>query len=53
MGASGVPAFADRQWLRRRAATIMAELGINGDVIDERLNHKIESRLRRTYVRDR
>jgi len=39
--------------LRRTAATRMAELGISGDVIDECLNHMIESRVRRTYIRDR
>ena len=31
----------------------MAGLGISGDVIDECLNHMIESRVRRTYIRDR
>ena len=31
----------------------MASLGITGDVIDECLNHMIESRMRRTYFRDR
>jgi hypothetical protein len=31
----------------------MASLGISGDVIDECLNHMIESRMRRTYIRDR
>lgn len=31
----------------------MASLGIIGDVIDECLNHMIESRMRRTYIRDR
>jgi len=31
----------------------MAELGFGGDVIDECLNHMIESRVRRVYVRDR
>ena len=31
----------------------MADLGISGDVIDECLNHVIESRVRRTYVRNR
>ena len=31
----------------------MAGLGISGDVIDECLNHVIESRVRRTYVRNR
>lgn len=39
--------------LRRTAATIMASLGISGDVIDECLNHFIEARVRRTYIRDR
>ena len=39
--------------LRRTAATLMAELGVGGDVIDECLNHMIESRVRRVYVRDR
>jgi integrase len=39
--------------LRRTAATFMAALGISGDVIDECLNHVIESRVRRTYIRDR
>jgi integrase len=39
--------------LRRTAATMMAGLGVSGDVIDECLNHVIESRVRRTYIRDR
>jgi len=39
--------------LRRTSATMMARLGVSGDVIDECLNHMIESRVRRTYVRDR
>jgi integrase len=39
--------------LRRTCATMMAELGISGDVIDECLNHLIESRVRRIYIRDR
>ena len=39
--------------LRRTAATLMADLGIGGDVIDECLNHVIESRVRRTYIRNR
>ncbi|MBH9577859.1 tyrosine-type recombinase/integrase [Inhella proteolytica] len=39
--------------LRRTAGTLMARLGISGDVIDECLNHKIESRVRRVYVHDR
>ena len=29
------------------------KLGISDDVIDECLNHKIESRVRRIYVQDR
>jgi len=39
--------------LRRTAATVMAELGVSGDVIDECLNHVIESRVRATYIRNR
>lgn len=39
--------------LRRTAGTLMAAMGISGDVIDECLNHMIESRVRRTYIRDR
>lgn len=39
--------------LRRTAGTLMAELAVSGDVIDECLNHVIESRVRRTYVRNR
>ena len=39
--------------LRRTAATLMTELGFGGDVIDECLNHMIETRVRRVYVRDR
>ena len=39
--------------LRRTVGTLMAGLGISGDVIDECLNHMIESRVRRTYIRDR
>ena len=39
--------------LRRTAASLMADLGISGDVIDECLNHVIESRVRRTYIRNR
>ena len=31
----------------------MAELGVSRDVIDECLNHIIESRVRRVYVRNR
>lgn len=39
--------------LRRTAATLMAALGISSDVIDECLNHMIQSRVSRTYIRDR
>lgn len=39
--------------LRRTTGTLMANLGFSGDVIDEALNHIIESRVRRTYIRDR
>lgn len=55
--ATGALALPGGRWtahdLRRTAATMMAELGVSGDVIDECLNHVIESRVRRTYVRDR
>ena len=39
--------------LRRTAATIMGRLGFSADVIDECLNHMIQSRVTRIYVRDR
>lgn len=39
--------------LRRTAATTMASLGISSDVIDECLNHMIQSRVTRIYIRDR
>lgn len=39
--------------LRRTAATIMARLGVNTDVIDECLNHMIASPMARVYVHDR
>ncbi|OGB05447.1 MAG: hypothetical protein A3G29_10840 [Burkholderiales bacterium RIFCSPLOWO2_12_FULL_64_99] len=39
--------------LRRTTGTMMAELGVSGDVIDECLNHVIESNVRRRYVRTR
>lgn len=39
--------------LRRTAASLMAGMGISGDVIDECLNHQIENRVRRVYIRDR
>jgi integrase len=45
------------QWtphdLRRTAATLLAGLGFGQDVIDECLNHKIQSKSARTYIRDR
>ncbi len=45
------------QWtphdLRRTAGTLMARLGVSGDVIDECLNHMLESKVRRIYIRDR
>lgn len=39
--------------LRRTAATLMARLGVSTDVIDECLNHKLQSRVSRVYIRDR
>ena len=33
--------------------SLMASLGISGDVIDECVNHIIESRVRRIYIRAR
>ena len=39
--------------LRRSAATLMASLGISSDVIDECLNHMIQGRVTRIYIRDR
>lgn len=39
--------------LRRTASTLMARLGVSGDVIDECLNHKILSGARRPYIQDR
>ncbi|MBN8490998.1 MAG: tyrosine-type recombinase/integrase [Burkholderiales bacterium] len=39
--------------LRRTAATMMARLGISTDVIDECLNHKLQSRVAKVYVHDR
>lgn len=39
--------------LRRTAATLMASLGVSSDVIDECLNHMIQSRVTRIYIRDR
>lgn len=39
--------------LRRTAATMMAQLGVGNDVIDECLNHKLQRRMSRIYIRDR
>ncbi len=39
--------------LRRTAATLMARCGVPTDVIDECLNHKLQSKVARVYVRDR
>ena len=39
--------------LRRTAATMMARLGVSTDVIDECLNHKLQSKVARVYIRDR
>lgn len=39
--------------LRRTSATLMAGLGFSNDVIDECLNHMIQSRVTRIYNRDR
>jgi len=39
--------------LRRTAATIMARLGVSTDVIDECLNHKLQSKVARVYIKDR
>ena len=55
--ASSALALPGGRWtahdLRRTAATMMAELGVSADVIDECLNHVIENKVRRTYIRDR
>ncbi len=39
--------------LRRTAATLMAQLGFGGDVINECLNHITQDRMTRIYIRDR
>ena len=39
--------------LRRTAATLMASMGVSTDVIDECLNHKLQSKVARVYIRDR
>jgi integrase len=39
--------------LRRTSATIMARLGFSTDVIDECLNHKLQSKVARVYIQDR
>ena len=39
--------------LRRTAASLMAGLGISGDVINECLNHKLADRMARVYIHNR
>ena len=39
--------------LRRIAATMMGHMGVSNDVVDECLNHMIQSRVTRIYLRDR
>ncbi len=39
--------------LRRTAATLMARCGVPTDVIDECLNHKLQSKVSRVYIHDR
>jgi integrase len=39
--------------LRRTSATLMARLGISTDVIEECLNHKLQSKMARVYIQDR
>ena len=39
--------------LRRTAATLMAGIGVSTDVIDECLNHKLQSKVSRVYIKDR
>jgi len=39
--------------LRRTAATMMAGAGVSTDVIDECLNHKLQSSVARVYIKDR
>lgn len=50
-------ALAGGKWtahdLRRTAATTMAGLGVSTDVIDECLNHKLQSKVARVYIKDR
>jgi integrase len=55
--ATSVLALPGGRWtahdLRRTAATILARLGFSTDVIDECLNHKLQSKVARVYIRDR
>jgi integrase len=39
--------------LRRTGATLMAGLGFSTDVIDECLNHKLQSKMAKVYIQDR
>ena len=49
--------LAEGRWtahdLRRTGATLMARLGFSVDVIDECLNHKMQSKMARVYIHDR
>ncbi len=51
----GVLVLSGGEWtphdLRRTGATIMGELGVDGDVIDRCLNHRESNKIRRTYQR--
>ena len=50
-------ALAGGRWtahdLRRTAATLMAGAGISTDVIDECLNHKLQRKVARVYIKER
>ncbi len=52
---TGVLVLSGGEWtphdLRRTGATIMGELGVDGDVIDRCLNHREPNKIRRTYQR--
>ena len=49
--------LAEGRWtahdLRRTGATLIARLGFSADVIDECLNHKMQSKMARVYIHDR
>lgn len=54
---SGALLLAGGEWtphdLRRTGATVMGELGVDGDVIERCLNHVEPNRIKRTYQRQR